>query len=68
MGEEEHCLAAKWIRAEVLGKCALSNDEDLDEALEKVTGEEVAQGFLLGPYTLDLALHRARQGLTLARR
>ena len=68
MGEEEHRLAAKWIRAEVLGKCNLSNDEDLDDALEKFTGDEVEQGFLLGPYTLDLALRRAGQGLTLARR
>ena len=68
MGEQEHRLAAKWIRAEVLGKCIGGFDKEALVELDKVTGEEVEQGFLTGPYTLETALDRAGPGLTFARR
>ena len=68
MSEDDHAMAAKWIRAEVLGKCNHTLDIEAQKALEDVTNEEVELGYLLGPYTPELALERAGSALTYARR
>ena len=68
MTEDEHAMAAKWIRAEVIGKCNHTLDAEAQKALAAVTDEEVELGYLLGPYTPELALERAGPALTYARR
>ena len=68
MSEDEHATAATWIRAEVSGRCMHKLDEETQRAVQDITNEEVEQGYLLGPYSPQLALQRAGPGLTYARR
>ena len=62
-------LTGHRIRETVIGKCKTSDlDDEAMSELRKVTADEVAAGYLDGPYSVEEAVKRAGPHTTFARR